>query len=158
MPYLRDTLVSRRGYSGVGGMAKSYASSVRPIRDSYRTARSACCENCRCTGGEICPGCGNDRNSTRFVARGNVSQIGGLGSVLSDIGGAIKNVGGGALTFFGTQQQAVGAAAAAAQTNKDLAAALAAKQGPSTSTILIGGAAVAGLAYLLLRKKKAATP
>ena len=100
MAYTRDTLISRRGYSGFHG--------------------------------------------------------GGLSGVLSDIGGAIKDVAGGALNFYGSSQQAVGAAAAAQQTNKDLSAALAAKQGIGTGTILIGAAAVGGLAWFLLRKKKTA--
>lgn len=79
---------------------------------------------------------------------------GGLGGTLSDIGGAIKDVASGALTFYGNTQQAAGAAQAQAQANRDLTAALS-SQGPGLGTVLlVGGAGLA--AFLLLRKKKSA--
>jgi conjugal transfer/entry exclusion protein len=81
----------------------------------------------------------------------------GFGGTLSDIGGAFKDIGAGALTFYGQSQQAQGAAMAAQATNRDLAAALAAQQGPGLGTILlVGGAAVA--AIFLFKKKKQPTP
>lgn len=94
---------------------------------------------------------------SNLISRRGYSGAGGLAGTLSDIGGALKDVAGGAVNFYGASQQAVGAAAASQATNRDLAAALAAKQGPGFGTILIGAAAVGGIAYFLLRKKKPAT-
>lgn len=91
----------------------------------------------------------------KLISRAGYSGT-GLSGTLSDIGGAIKDIGSGALSFYGSQQQAVGAAAQATQTNRDLAAALAAKQGISGTTLLVGGLAIGAVAFILLKKKKAA--
>ncbi len=74
-------------------------------------------------------------------------------SGFGDVGDVLKEVGAGALTFFGSQQRAAGAAEALAQTNRDLIAAQQAQQGISTPTIVIGGVAAAAVLFIILRKK-----
>ena len=91
-----------------------------------------------------------------YIRNNMISRAGysGVSGTLSDIGGALKDVGAGAINLYGSQQQAVGAAAASAQTNRDLAAALQANSGPDMTTILLlGGAGL--VAFLMLRKKSA---
>ena len=93
---------------------------------------------------------------TLISRRAPRGAVGALAGTLSDIGGAIKNIGAGAINFYGSAQQAAGAAAATQAQNQMLAQQLANK-GPGIGTIALGAAAVGGIAFLLLRKKKTAT-
>ncbi len=90
-----------------------------------------------------------------YIRNNLVSRAGysGVGGTTGDIGGFLKDVGSGALSFYGSQQQAVGAAA---QSNRDLQTALLAQGGGigMGTVAVVGGLGV--VAYLLLRKKKPA--